>query len=442
MHRSQTRPQIVHVITNSFEIVRTFLRPTVITPEVKIPRKRQEIIHKLQTVVAPEIFSPRAVYDGNLLLYSSRPLRLIGGGTGSFDVSLSQVLPATNVTQIRGVFHVKITETIGETVRTADMTRLITGRQADTKTLTATNLLQLLIRQEPNMKYVNNGRAYFTPEGSRAIGSGLELWRGYFQSVRPTIGRMLVNIDTTVAAVYAHGNLIDVCLSFLDTRNVRVLALKEGDAQFRALEKHLTKLRINTHTTGKRVKTIYGLVPSAGRFVFTKDEKETTVQDYYQAAHNKRITYPDIIGVLLSPKKSECPTVVPAEICTVLPGQLFKKKIPDHLTKAMVDFATVKPADRLRQIVTGDSGMESPVKSYANSEFLVEAGMVIQTQPLTITGKILETPTLWFGDKQEMVLVKHSIDHLPTDTDPPIGILSGIGSAAERVSNQRLEFLK
>ncbi|KAG6874284.1 hypothetical protein C0995_001509 [Termitomyces sp. Mi166 len=55
----------------------------VFTPEVKILHKRQEIIHKMQTVVAPEIFSPRAVYDGNALMYASQPLKLPASGAGN-----------------------------------------------------------------------------------------------------------------------------------------------------------------------------------------------------------------------------------------------------------------------------------------------------------------------------------------------------------------------
>ncbi|KAG6874285.1 hypothetical protein C0995_001510 [Termitomyces sp. Mi166 len=284
------------------------------------------------------------------------------------------------------------------------MTRLVNGRQSDSKTSTATNLLQLLIRQESNQKYVNNGRAYFAPQGSRAIGSGLELWRGFFQSVRPAIGRMLINIDTTVAVVHASGKLIDVCLDFLGKNDVRALVLDEKSSDFRALQKHLEKLQINTSTTGKRVKIIYGLVPAAGMYIFTKDDREMSVQiqEHYRVAHNITIRYPNIVGVLLSPKKSDSPTVVPAEQCVVLPGQLYKKKIPDHLTKAMVDFTTIKPTDRLRQIVSGDMGVESPVKGYANSEFLVEAGMIIETRPISIMGKILEPPVLWYGGRKEV----------------------------------------
>ncbi|KNZ75349.1 Protein argonaute-3 [Termitomyces sp. J132] len=479
MHRSQPRQhqprqqQNVKVTTNSFEIsslpVKEYTQydanhPKVFTPEVTIPRKRQEIIHKLQTVVAPEIFSPRAVYDGNVLLYASKPLKLTAEGTGNFSVSLTAVSPQSAATYTRGVYNVKLTETIGESVRTSDMTRLINGRQSDSKTLTATNLLQLLIRQEPNQKYVNNGRAYFTPQGSRPIGSGLELWRGFFQSVRPAIGRMLVNIDTSVAAVYAGGNLIDVCLDFLGKNDVRALALDEKSPNFRALQKHLKDLQINTLTTRKRVRTIHGLVPAAGTYIFPKDDREISVQEHFKAAHNITIKYPNIIGVRLSSKKSGSPVVVPAEACTVLPGQLYKKKIPDHLTKAMVDFATVKPADRLRQITSG----------YANSEFLVEAGMVIDTRPISVTGKILETPVLWYGHQNQVTphegawnlrgvklqspagmecwgvvnfcssiragqveqYMKSMADGcriLGMNTKPPIDIIQGLGSAVERV---------
>ena len=69
------------------------------------------------------------------------------------------------------------------------------------------------------MKPAVNNKAYFTETGKEAIGNGIELRRGYFQcvsglltvhvhilhnslcdrSVRPTIGRLLINIDTTIA---------------------------------------------------------------------------------------------------------------------------------------------------------------------------------------------------------------------------------------------------
>ncbi|KAF8078110.1 hypothetical protein FPV67DRAFT_1443587 [Lyophyllum atratum] len=59
----------------------------VITLEVKVfCVKRQEIIHKLQNVVAPETFSPHAVYHGKAIMYASAPLQLPGGRGGNANV--------------------------------------------------------------------------------------------------------------------------------------------------------------------------------------------------------------------------------------------------------------------------------------------------------------------------------------------------------------------
>lgn len=50
---------------------------------------------------------------------------------------------------------------------------------------------------------VRGARAYYTDVNKSQIGGGLELWQGYFQSARPAVGRMLVNIDTSMSAMYA-----------------------------------------------------------------------------------------------------------------------------------------------------------------------------------------------------------------------------------------------
>lgn len=53
------------------------------------------------------------------------------------------------------------------------------------------------------------------------------------------------------------------------------------------------------------------------------------------------------------------------EVCRVVPGQIYKKKVPSNLTKDVVDFATKKPQDRLSAITSapqhGATGMTAPV---------------------------------------------------------------------------------
>jgi hypothetical protein len=75
-----------------------------------------------------------------------------------------------------------------------------------------------------------------------------------------------------------------------------------------------------------------------------------TLKLHFQETYNIRIRYPDIFGVNISGKKNPHPSVIPAELCQVIPGQLYKRKVPEYLTAKVVDFAKIKPQDRFRKI--------------------------------------------------------------------------------------------
>ena len=67
---------------------------------------------------------------------------------------------------------------------------------------------------------------------------------------------------------YLGGEVLDVCMNLIGARNIRDLAT---DVNMKRLEKFLKGRRIRTRTTGKKTKTIYGLVPQAGNYQFEKD---------------------------------------------------------------------------------------------------------------------------------------------------------------------------
>lgn len=122
---------------------------------------------------------------------------------------------------------------------------------------------------EPTQKYPFNVRSFFTPSEKRNIGGGLVLWRGYFQSIRPAPGGMLVNIDISTGAMFrvripafirrAHlmffvsqdGPLIGLALEFLGQpgSNVRALARRErggalDEAQRVRLQRFVSGIRL------------------------------------------------------------------------------------------------------------------------------------------------------------------------------------------------------
>jgi hypothetical protein len=60
----------------------------------------------------------------------------------------------------------------------------------------------------------------------------------------------------------------------------------------------------------------------------------------------------DEARVNISGKKNPHPSVIPAELCEVIPGRLYKRKVqvPEYLTAMVVEFAKIKPQDRFRKI--------------------------------------------------------------------------------------------
>ncbi|KAJ6618325.1 Piwi domain-containing protein [Mycena sp. CBHHK59/15] len=398
----------VSVTTNSFVItrlpVKEYHQYDVFNPDINIANKRQRAIHILQTSVAPQIFNPRAVYDGKRLLYASRELGLPGGGSGTFTIRLGND-PSAPVGS-HGVVQVRITKTAGGIIRPTDLNKLIqNGEQVTALTATATNLLQLLIRQSSNQNNpTNNGRAFFSPIGKRILpGTGVELWRGFFQSVRPTIGKMLVTIDTSMAAVYESGPLIDVAMNVLNARTTREISFTStNDPAFRKVQSHFKNRLVKTKTTGERTKTIHAIVPGPiGRYSFSKDGVTTTIEEHFRRAYNVRLAHPNTFGVRLSGSSAPFPVIVPAELCDVLPGQLYKKRLPVSATTAAVDFATMAPRNRLQTIAGGHStGVASPIQGYMNSEFVRDAGMIIDSQPITLNAKLLAPPAMVFGGQE------------------------------------------
>jgi eukaryotic translation initiation factor 2C len=59
--------------------------------DIKNPRRRVEIVEKLQNHVNSKLFTPRCVYDGTVILYSPRELPLAGGDSHTVNAQVDDV---------------------------------------------------------------------------------------------------------------------------------------------------------------------------------------------------------------------------------------------------------------------------------------------------------------------------------------------------------------
>lgn len=74
------------------------------------------------------------------------------------------------------------------------------------------------------------------------------------------------------------------------------------------------------------------------------------LQEYYWTVYQVRVQHPKAPGVILK-IQGDFKSVVPLEFCELLPGQIFKQKIPEDMTRQMVQFSSVRPNERFGQIM-------------------------------------------------------------------------------------------
>ncbi|TFK69591.1 Piwi-domain-containing protein [Pluteus cervinus] len=391
----------------------------VIEPDA-ISRVKVLLIRELQEVVAPQVFTPKAAYDGQKNIFAARELSV---GPGSFDVSLPGGRPSSS--RPPTIYKIKLTKV--QEINPELLQRFSEGKQSqDNAIQTALTALNVVVRMAPldlaahpppnsTDLYTFDARSIYINKETQRIGGGIELWRGYFQSIRPTIGRMIINIDIATGTMYKPGTLISLALDFLGrpNDNPNTLSPKGGlrDQTRLLISRFLSGLRIFTPHTEKgrekgkeRMRSIKKVSKEgADAITFEKDGKKTTVAQYFKGL-NMTLKHPSVICVEVGKG-----AWVPLELCMVPPGQIMRKEVPPELKKSVLNFATKKPAERLQIIKRGlpviDKQLYSPSR--------IRRWVVV-----------VYTPRNWFNDQNVGNLVQGLISNarklgiIIDETDP------------------------
>ncbi|EMD40762.1 hypothetical protein CERSUDRAFT_111347 [Gelatoporia subvermispora B] len=366
-----------------------------------------ELIERLQRVVAPDVFTPKAVYDGRKNMFAARELPFGEPEVTSkeFDVTLGDPATPAQLASGRGPKVYKIRLTHVATINPEVLLRFLEGKQSqDNMVLTAITALNVVVRMDPTIKWPFNVRSFFTDMETKNIGSGIVLWRGYFQSVRPAPGRMLINVDISTGTMYQPGPLIDLCLASMGKPTPQWLTAKELPERERIkLQRFISGIRVITKSPGPQGQANRRATPrvvkkltqaGADALSFTMREGGTmTVAQYFQKTYNQRLKFPALPCVEVGSG-----ALIPLELCDVEPGQIMRKQVPPEKTKDVLEFATKRPSDRLESIKRGLG-----VLAYGESEYVREFGMRVDTANATLglEARVLEPPTLKYGPRSK-----------------------------------------
>ncbi|KAJ6548130.1 argonaute-like protein [Mycena vulgaris] len=364
----------------------------VISAEKNLPAAmNMKLIKALQDHIAPSIFADtRVVFDGRKNLFAPLELNL-GGDSREFDVSLPG--PQTTADRPPKIYKIRLTRVAK--INTEILHRFIQGQQSQDNTVsTALMALNVVIRMEPSQRFPVKGRSFFTPDETKSIGGGLVLWRGYFQSIRPAVGRMLINVDISTGVMYQPGPLIALCLAFLGRpiNNPNVLTEELPDRERLALGRFIAGIRVQTQDAGSRMERARVVrklsKDGANRVTFImRGGQSKTVARYYEEVTSKPLRFPSLLCVEVGQG-----ALIPLELCTVLQGQLVKKEVPDDKKADLVEFATMAPKNRLVSIRKG-----LQVLAYGQSEYVRKFGLTVDPNLLTTQARVLKAPALQYG---------------------------------------------
>ncbi|KIM43534.1 hypothetical protein M413DRAFT_25887 [Hebeloma cylindrosporum] len=403
-----TGGRTVDTIVNAFDIripdgiiyhYDVFIVLIVMMDSEKLPAKLNlELFNRLQMEFASTVFTPDAydgrkleekdrifhpaVYDGRKNAFTRFRLPLGPNDSREFKITMEREGPPSQAAPPPKVYQIKLTKESASFHESGQLSQ-------DNAVLTSIMALNIVVRMSPNLAFPFNSRSFFTPENKRSIGGGMEIWRGYFQSIRPSQDRMYLNVDISSAVMFKEGPLIE-----------RLSGERLNDRDRFFLQRFLATLKVSVRGQS-RIRPIHKLTAQgANKTIFTLRQGSTmSVADYFRNVLNTRLVYPDVICVEFASGAQ-----IPLELCSVSRGQLMRKQIPADKTKPVLEFSKLRPEERLNSI---RHGLE--VLKHGQSDYVREFGMSVNPEPIVVQARILDPPLLSYGQgsKQPKILPKN-----------------------------------
>jgi len=113
-------------------------------------------------------------------------------------------------------------------------------------------------------------------------------------------------------------------------------------------------------------------------------EVETNVADYFQEAYRLGLKYPMLPCVIVGRT-----AMLPLEVCFVVEGQRYQKKLDERQTADMIKFTCQPPTVRANNIRDG-----LRILKYDRNDYLKDFGLKVSSEMATIQARVLAAPTI------------------------------------------------
>ncbi|KAJ1293181.1 hypothetical protein BS78_01G048200 [Paspalum vaginatum] len=359
-----------------------------INPESKSRQTNREVLNELIKLHGKTALGGKLpAYDGRKSLYTAGSLPF-----ESEEFAVKLVDPEKKEKE-RAEREYKITIRIAGRTDLYHLQQFLCGRQRDMPQETI-QVLDVVLRESPSWNYVTVSRSFFsTTFGHRGdIGEGLECWRGYYQSLRPTQMGLSLNIDISATSFFKPVSVINFVEEFL---NIRDTSRPLSDRDRVKIKKALRGVRIETTHQQDQIRRykITGITPmSMSQLIFPINEgTRQSVMQYFLDKYNYRLKYGS--WPCLQAGSDSRPVYLPMEVCKIVEGQRYSKKLNDRQVTNILRATCKRPQEREQSI--RDMVMHN---KYAEDRFAQEFGISICNDLVNVPARVLPPPLLKYHE--------------------------------------------
>ncbi|KAJ7956624.1 Protein argonaute like [Quillaja saponaria] len=360
-----------------------------ITPEFTSRKLNKAIIAQLVRLHKNTDLGMRLpVYDGGRNIYTAG---LLPFTLKEFTIILSQENEGAGVTREQK-FRVRIK--FASRVSMHQLRDLLGGKQVDTPQ-EALTIIDIVLRELAAQSNVSIGRFLYSPDIKKPqqLGGGLESWRGFYQSIRPTQMGLSLNIDMSSMAFIEPLPVIDFVAQILGKD---VLSKPLSDADCVKVKKSLRGVKVEvTHRGNVRRKyRISGLTSQPTReLIFPLDEQMNmkSVVDYFLEMYGYTIQYSHLPCLQVGNQKKV--NYLPMEACKIVGGQRYTKGLSEKQITSLLKVSCQRPREQELDILK-----TVHQNDYANNPYSKEFGITIENKLAAVEARVLPAPWLKYHD--------------------------------------------
>ncbi|KAH7849364.1 hypothetical protein Vadar_016819 [Vaccinium darrowii] len=328
------------------------------------------------------------VYDGREALYTAGVLPFI---SKEFMVTLAEEDEGLGTIKKR---EFKVSIKFVAHANMHQLHELVSGKQVDTPQ-EALKVIDIVLKELASQRYVAVGRFFYSPniKKPQPLGNGLQSWRGFYQSVKPTQMGLSLNIDMSATAFIEPLPVIEFVAQVLG-KDVYSRPLSDADCV--KVKKALRGIKVEvTHRGNMRRKyRISGLTSQPTReLIFPVDEEKNmkSVIDYFQEVYGFTIRQPHLPCLLVGSARKV--NYLPMEACKIVEGQRYSKRLNDKQITSLLKFSCQRPQEQEAEIL-----QTIHQSGYKEDPYAKEFGISIDDKLASVEARVLPAPWLKYSD--------------------------------------------